>query len=214
MTAGSDDSAGGRPRFAPWRVIDRRDVLSVPDKVTVALETVELPDGRIIDDYWQIRLSDFVVVFAETEACDVICLRQYRHGPRRESLELVAGRIEPGDEALATARRELLEESGYISGQWRSLGSFTVSASQGIATAHIFGARGAVKRQEPCSGDLEESVVDLLTREQLIAAVRNGEVVTGAHLAALAVALLGTDPPISEAPRPGSLAPAVILGEC
>jgi ADP-ribose pyrophosphatase len=103
--------------------------------------------------YWQIKLADFVVVFAETEAGEIVCLRQYRHGLRRESLELVAGRIDGDDAPLATARRELLEESGYVSEHREDLGAFTVSATQGIATAYLFRARQAVKRQEPCSGD-------------------------------------------------------------
>jgi ADP-ribose pyrophosphatase len=179
-----------RAGFRPWRVVERREVFSVPGRISVAVERVVLPDGRLVDDYWQIKLADFVVVLAETEAGEIICLRQYRHGPRRESLELVAGRID-GDEApLATARRELLEESGYVSDHWEGFGAFTVSATQGIATAHLFRARQAVKRQEPCSGDLEDAIVELLTREQLIAAVRSGEVITGSHLAAVAVAML------------------------
>lgn len=186
-------------RFVPWRVIDRREVFTVPGKIEIAIETVELPDGRMVDDYWQVRLRDFVVVFAETVAGEVICLRQYRHGPRCESLELVAGLIEIGDEPLATAHRELLEESGYVSEAWRLLGTYTVSAAQGIAYVHVFGARGAVKQQEPCSGDLEDSVVELLSHARLVAAVRNGEVVTGAHLAALALALLATDAPAGDA---------------
>ncbi len=65
-----------------------------------------------------------------------------------------------------------------------------MSATQGIATAYLFRARQAVKRQEPCSGDLEDAVVELLTHEALVAAVRRGEVITGSHLAALAIVML------------------------
>lgn len=179
------------PRFAPWRVVERREVFAAPGQISIAVETVELPDGRRVDDYWQIKLADFVVVFAETAAGAIICLRQYRHGPRRQSLELVAGRIDGDEDPLAAARRELLEESGYVSQHWEALGSFTVSATQGIATAYLFRAGRAVAQQAPCSGDLEDAIVELLAPGQLIAALRRGEIVTGAHLAALAVAMLG-----------------------
>ena len=179
------------PQFTPWRVIERREVFAVPGQISIEVETVELPDGRRVDDYWQIRLADFVVVFAETAAGAIICLRQYRHGPRRQSLELIAGRIEGDEDPLAAARRELLEESGYVSQDWRALGTYTVSATQGIATAHLFRAGGAVAQQAPSSGDLEEAIVALLTPDQLIAALRRGEIVTGTHLAAVAVAMLG-----------------------
>lgn len=90
MIGGRLDHSG----FRPWRVVERREVFSVPGKISVAVEVVALPDGRLVDDYWQIKLADFVVIFAETEAGAIVCLRQYRHGPRRESLELVAGRID------------------------------------------------------------------------------------------------------------------------
>ena len=143
---------GDEPRFAPWRVVARREVFVVPGQISVAVEAVELPDGRRVDDYWQIKLADFVVVFAETAGGEIICLRQYRHGPRRQSLELVAGRIDGGEDPLAAARRELLEESGYVSRHWEALGAFTVSATQGIATAYLFRAAHAVAQQAPSLG--------------------------------------------------------------
>lgn len=183
------NGAGDTAEFTPWRVVSRRNVFEVPNKVEVAVECVELPDGRLVDDYWQIRLNDFVVVIAETGTGEIVCLRQYRHGPRRASLEFIAGRIENGETALDTARRELLEESGCVGDHWQVLGSFTVSATQGIATAHVFHASGVAQRQAPCSGDLEDSVTVLLTRDKLIEAVRNGEMIVGSHLAAFGLAL-------------------------
>ncbi len=176
--------------FRPWRVVERREVLSIPKRITVAIETVELPDGRLVDDYVQVHITDFITVFAETEAGQILCLRQYRHGARRTSLELVAGRIDGAEDPLLTAQRELLEETGYASSDWRLLGSFVASPTQGIGTGHIFHARGAVWRQQPSSGDLEEPVLELLDRPALLAAVHRGEVVASSHLAAIALALL------------------------
>jgi ADP-ribose pyrophosphatase len=189
----SKNHAGRRIRFAPWRVISRNEVFAVPGHISIAVECVELPDGRRVDDYWQVQLADFVVIFAETVTGAVICTRQYRHGPRRDSLELIAGRVDSNEPPLETAQRELLEETGYVSENWQALGVFTSSSTQGVATAHVFRAWQAVKQQEPCSGDLEEATVELLTRAQLVAAIRNGEVITGSHLAALALAMLGRE---------------------
>lgn len=181
--------AAHRP-FQPWKVVARREVFAIPNRVRVAVETVELPDGRLVDDYVQIRVADFVMVWAETEDGRILCLRQYRHALRRASLELVAGRIDGDEEPLAAARRELLEETGYESPCWEALGTFIISPTQGIATGHIFRARQAASRREPCSGDLEEAVVELVEREALLAAVRRGEVTAGSHLAAITLALL------------------------
>ncbi|MBV8888926.1 MAG: NUDIX hydrolase [Alphaproteobacteria bacterium] len=189
------DTPGARPSpapdpFRPWKVIARRELGGLPARLSAAVEVVELPDGRQVDDYLQLYVTDFVVVFAETAAGLVVCLRQYRHGIRRTSLELIAGRIEGQEDPLAAAQRELLEESGYASEDWQPLGSFVVSATQGIGTGYAFRARDAVERQKPCSGDLEDAVVELLNRDELVAALRRGEIVAGSQLAALALALL------------------------
>lgn len=176
--------------FRPWRTLDRREVLSVPGRLTVAVETVELPDGKVIDDYWQVTAQPYVVVFAETVDAKVICLRQYRHGPRRVNLELVAGQIEDGEDPLQAAQRELLEEAGYRSAAWEPLGAYVASASQGSGTAHYFRARAAVKVQAPASGDLEEGELLLLTREELVAELRQGAFATADNVTGLALGLL------------------------
>jgi ADP-ribose pyrophosphatase len=176
--------------FHPWRTLDRREVLSVPGRLTVAVETVALPDGKIIDDYWQVTAQPYVVVFAETEDARIICLRQYRHGPRRVNLELVAGQIEDGEEPLQAAQRELLEEAGYTSPSWEPLGAYVASASQGSGTAHYFRARHAVKAQAPASGDLEESELLTLTRDELVAELRRGAFATADNVTGVALGLL------------------------
>jgi ADP-ribose pyrophosphatase len=176
--------------FRAWRTLDRREVLSVPGRLTVSVETVELPDGKIVSDYWQVTARPYVVVFAETTDGKVICLRQYRHGPRRVNLELVAGQIEAGEDPLTAAQRELLEEAGYTSAAWEPLGAYVASASQGSGTAHYFRARGAVKTQAPASGDLEQGELLLLTRDELVAELRQAAFATADNVTGLALGLL------------------------
>lgn len=177
-------------RFLPWKVLQRRDVLVIPRRISVAVETVELPDGRIVDDYVQLHLTDFVLVFAETESEQILCLRQYRHGLRGTSLELIAGRIDGAETPLAAARRELLEESGYESEHWEALGSFVASPTQGIGTGYAFAARNAARRAAPQSGDLEDAVLELLDHDELRRALGRGEILAASHLATIALAML------------------------
>lgn len=182
--------AHGQGSFRAWRTIDRREAFRVPGRLTVAVETVELPDGKIIHDYWQVTCRSYVVVFAETTDQRVICLRQYRHGPRRVNLELVAGQIEDGEDPLQAARRELLEEAGYTSPEWRSLGAYVTSASQGSGTAHYFHAKAAVKVAAPASGDLEDAELLFLTRDEVVAELRQGAFATADNVTGLALGLL------------------------
>ncbi|HXZ00706.1 MAG TPA: NUDIX hydrolase [Stellaceae bacterium] len=175
--------AGAPPR--PWRVLDRRLVLSLPPRLGVALERVALPDGRIVEDYVQIEMPSYATIYAETADRRVLCLRQYKHGPRRVSLTLPAGHVEPQEDARAAAERELLEETGYVAAEWRKLATFSNAGNQGCGQCHVFAAYGARAVQPPRPGDLEEMRLDLLPHAALGAALRGGDIaILGSAIAA------------------------------
>ena len=60
-------------------------------------------------------------MLAMPDAASVLMERQYRYALRQHVYELPAGKIDPGEDALATAKRELLEETGYRAREWRHL---------------------------------------------------------------------------------------------
>lgn len=172
-----------------WKVLSREPLFSVPGRLDVYNETVELPDGRIVEDYLQFVAATFAQVFAETTDGKVILLRQYKHGPRRIHLALPGGHIDEGEAPLAAARRELLEETGYGGGDWSELGSFCTAGNHGGSTSYAFLCRGAELKAEPLSGDLEEMTVERLDRSDLLKALTAGEFATGSDLATIALAL-------------------------
>ncbi len=172
----------------PWVVRAEQSLLSRPPFLEVTAQAVELPDGRLVGDFYQIAMPDYVCVFAEAEDGRLPLLRSYRHGPRRICLNCPGGRIEPGEEPLAAAQRELLEETGYASSMWAQLGSFVTQANQRCQTAHLFHAAGCRTRQEPVSGDLEEQELVLMSRDDALRAMRAGEFAVMEHAALLALA--------------------------
>jgi len=161
---------------ALWRVLAEEEIFAVPGRLRVSRQAVALPDGRVVPDYLRLAMVPFVTVFALTRDGKVICERQYKHGPGRVALTAPAGAIEPGEAPEVAARRELLEETGYVAESWRSGGRFTVSANSAINTCEIFLAAGCTRFAEPNSGDLEDMAIELLEPEAVIRALATGEV--------------------------------------
>jgi ADP-ribose pyrophosphatase len=174
----------------PWRATGRRTLLSRPPWMEVGEETVALPDGRTVDGFLWVRTRDFAMVVAVTEGHEIVMVRSYKHGTRTVSLSLPAGYIEAGEEPLATAKRELMEETGFEATTWSSLGKYVVDGNYGVATEHILLARGARQVGAPNSGDLEEMETVIVPRAEIPGLLRRGEVAQLSSAAALGIALL------------------------
>jgi ADP-ribose pyrophosphatase len=172
-----------------WKTLARRVVLSYLPWMEVAVEKIELPDGKVIDEYLSVQTRDFAMIVAFTADGRIVMERSYKHGVRRVSLSLPAGYIEPGEDPLAAAKRELLEETGYAADEWRALGTWVVDGNYGVCSEHAFVARRARAVQPPDHGDLEEIAVELHTPEEVIAALRSGDIAQLSAAAALGVAL-------------------------
>jgi len=106
-------------------------------------------DGTIIKKYYSIERPDAAVIAAFTEKMELVILRQYRHPVQSTDLEIPAGFAEKFDDSiLATAKRELLEESGYSSDEFIKLGEAYASAGLLTNKIHFFIAFNAKKTQK------------------------------------------------------------------
>jgi|KBSSwiStaDraftv2_1062776.scaffolds.fasta_scaffold385264_1 ADP-ribose pyrophosphatase len=153
------------PKLRKWQVTRRELLFDAAPWVELWRETILLPDGRELDDYYQIEQRDFVVIAAWRDG-KVFGLWGYKHGPRQVTLGLPAGYIEKGEEAAGTARRELREEAMLISEEWQHVGSYCVDGNRSTARAHFFVALNC-QPTEPCpSDDLEEKLGEWLTPEE------------------------------------------------
>ena len=158
-----------------WKVLRETELLDASPFLKVSSQRLELPDGRIVDNFYQLAMPDFAAILAETEDGRIVILRCYRHGARRICLTVPGGHLAPGEAPLLAARRELLEETGYAAAEWRPLGSFVTNANHRCQTAYFFHARGCRAVAAPNSGDLEETEILLMSRAELIAAFRAGD---------------------------------------
>jgi 8-oxo-dGTP pyrophosphatase MutT (NUDIX family) len=173
-----------------WKTTSRTTLLSHSNFLTVENHVVELPNGRIIDDWPWIIAPDFVNVVAVTENGKILCFHQFKYAVDGLTLAPVGGYIQAGEDPLPAAKRELLEEAGYQSDSWVHLGTFSNMANRGGGVGHAYLALGAKGVAKPDSDDLEDQKLLLLDAETVKQALLEGEFKVFSWAATLALALM------------------------
>lgn len=177
--------------IAAWEVLKTEDLCIAAPWIKLSVQQLRLPDGTEVDDYHQVSLGEFVIIFPWTGDERVVMERQYKHGLGKVTLTLPSGLIEDGEEPMEAARRELMEETGYASDQWKQLGSFVVHGNYGCGRAHLFKATDACRFKEPASGDLEEMDIVLMNLDEIKFAFKSGDI---GLLGTMATIALATNP--------------------
>jgi 8-oxo-dGTP pyrophosphatase MutT (NUDIX family) len=177
-------------KIKAWRTVERRVLIDRKPWFKVGEETVELPGGKIVDDFGFIDMLEFAVIVPVTSTGETILIRSYKHGIRSVSLSLPAGGFHAGEEPLAGAKRELREETGYEADRWEPLGRFVVDPNYGCGAMHAFMAHDARKVSAPDSGDLEEQELVIVPFREALAKLRSGEVAQQSTAAALGLAAI------------------------
>ena len=104
-----------------WKMLKESSVWNA-SFFTLKTQKYELPDGRIMPEYYSMEFADWVNVVALTRHQEVILVKQYRPPGQKSFLEIPGGGVEDPT-PLAAAQRELEEETGFVSEQWTLLGS-------------------------------------------------------------------------------------------
>lgn len=177
----------------PWRTRSRRVLLELSPWLTVESHAVELPDGRVIDDWPWVESREYAIVVAVTEDERFLVFRQVKYAVTGTTLGPPGGYLDAGEDPLAAARRELLEETGHEADDWVALGRYVVDGNRGCGVGHLFLARGARKVAEPDADDLEEQELLALSRAEVQAALLAGELQVLSWAAAVALALVALD---------------------
>ena len=149
-----------------WKVLESEYLVRRP-WLTARRDRLELPDGRIIPEYYVLEYPDWVNVIAITKDGQFVMERQYRHAARKISLELPCGVMEEGETPLEAAQRELLEETGFGGGQWKKLMELSPNPSAMSNTTNCFLAIGVEKIAEQHLDETEELSVLFMTKEEV-----------------------------------------------
>ncbi len=153
----------------------------------VRRDRVRLPDGREAVREW-IDHPGAVLIVAQLEDGRIVFVRQFRYPVGRVLLELPAGRIDPGEEPAACARRELREETGYEARQWQRLGTIDACVGYANERIEIFMARGLTAvGARPDDDEFVE--IESLSTEEADEYARAGRITDSKTIAALFLAL-------------------------
>ena len=153
----------------------------------VCQEKVEVAPGKVYDDYFIGIFPNIVLIVAITKDKEILFVRQYKHGAGEILLEVPAGYIDNKETPLIAAKRELLEETGFVSKEWLRLGFYysnpTKERGNGI---YIYLAQNAKKISKSKTDDMENIEVQLIGLEDAARMIKKNKIrVAGSVMAIL-----------------------------
>ncbi|SMO69335.1 NUDIX hydrolase [Gracilimonas mengyeensis] len=137
-----------------------------------------------------IEAPDWMNIIPLTNNNEVVLVEQYRYGIEEPTLELPGGMVDPGETPEETAKRELLEETGYDVTELISLGSVSSNPAFLTNQTHMYLAKGCRKIQEQELDGNERINVHLMPMDEFLELVKSGTVHHSLVVAAVAKYLL------------------------
>jgi ADP-ribose pyrophosphatase len=173
-----------------WKTLSRTTILDHSIYLKVENHVIELPDGRVLDQWPWVIARDFVNVIPVNDDGNLILFKQEKYGYQGVSIAPVGGYLEPGEEPEEAARRELLEEMGYHSGELIPLTTTVIAPNLFFSIGNPFIARKLTYVGHQASDDLEEQTLIEVTLDELERSLLRGEVKVTSWYASFANALL------------------------
>lgn len=141
--------------------------------IKVRVDDVLLPSGRIAKR--EIVVHRGAVAILGLDGGKILMERQYRHAAGKFMWEIPAGTMEEGESPLECAKRELLEETGYIAERMEELIHFYVAVGYSTEIIHIFKATG-LKRTKPTPEEDEMIKTEMKPFDDVLRMVRENEI--------------------------------------
>lgn len=177
-----------------WETIKSEKIID-EFHVTVKKDEVRLPDGAVIEDFYTVTIPDASMIAAITVEGKILLKREFRYACGEEVIECPAGMFDKGEnDPLKVAKRELLEETGYISDDWTYFGPTWESTSKLTNRMHLFMAKNCVHVSEQNLDEHEHLTVDKIDIKDAVDMVLSGKINanSSAHLILRVARILGS----------------------
>ena len=159
----------------PWQTTKQNIIYQNKFGYTLRDDDVITPAGKP-GKYMVMESRDFAVIVALTPNNKVVFERHWRYPINQESLEIPAGGVEPGENPLETAKRELLEETGATSAVWKKLISYWTGNGAMKIRGHIFLAKDVIIKPDHPTEETEKISVELIDFNQALFKIDSGEI--------------------------------------
>ncbi len=168
-----------------WKLIQRKNVFS-SRFVNVYEDKVELPNGKIIDDYTVVEKPSIVMIVATDTDGKILVLREYKYAAGKYLLSLPAGHIKHDEQPLAAAKRELLEETGS-EGDCEELGILYDYPTKDLHKVYVIRVKNVKQKGQTSHEETESITHEFISISQLKEQILNKEWQTSSSLAAIAL---------------------------
>ena len=139
----------------------------------VRCDRVALPDGHEATREYIVHQGAAVII-PILDGGELLLERQFRYPLGRVTVELPAGKIDPGEDGFTAAKRELLEETGYVADEWRYLGTLHPCVGYSNEGLEVFVAQRLRRQSAQCLDHGEAVDVLTMTLGDALEAVRVG----------------------------------------
>lgn len=143
----------------------------------VRKEKVELPNGKVLDDFYTIEGGDLIAILAIDDVENVFLVKQYRHAVSDVTVDLPGGGVEKGESSVDAAIREFAEETGMIAASMEKLVTYYPDSGRTACTKHIFLAKDLSKDTSGRYTQDESEDIRLMKMplQEVLEGMRNGE---------------------------------------
>ncbi len=173
-----------------WKVLSSKELFKT-GVFRFRSDTCELPDGRVMPNYYVLEFPDWVNIVPVTEDGKIVLVEQYRQAAGDTFIEIPGGSMDPrtGEDAKRAALRELVEETGYVPDDLRLIGVHHPNPAMQANKMHTYIGYGCRPLEKQNLDPFEDITVVVKEIPEVIDMILTGGITHSIVIASLLFAL-------------------------